>query len=136
SREAGWPLGLVFLDIDHFKALNDELGHAAGDRVLRTVARSIAGAVRESDLVSRWGGEEFMLVSACSDEAEIGQLSERVRRLVASSTTTIDGRRRGVTVSVGATPAAAADTRASLVGRADRAMYASKLAGRNRTTIL
>jgi diguanylate cyclase (GGDEF)-like protein len=98
------------------------------------VGRSITSALRESDLAARWGGEEFLVVTAASDELQILQLADRLRALVAASDTTIDGRQLGVTVSIGATLAAPADTVDTLVERADRAMYQSKTDGRNRTT--
>jgi diguanylate cyclase (GGDEF)-like protein/PAS domain S-box-containing protein len=134
-QEAGWPLGVLFVDIDHFKRFNDAHGHAAGDAVLGVVARSIANGLRESDLAARWGGEEFLVVTAAATELQILQIAERVRTLVAASDTSVDGRQLGVTVSVGAALATPADTVEALVARADRAMYESKAGGRNRTTL-
>lgn len=134
-QDAGWPLGLLFIDIDHFKQFNDTHGHAAGDAVLKVVARSIAGVLRESDVASRWGGEEFLILSAASEPAELFALAERIRAIVGASDATVDGARLSVTVSIGATLAEPADTVATLVERADRAMYTSKAEGRDRTSL-
>lgn len=135
-RKAGWPLAVVFVDVDRFKQFNDEHGHAVGDAVLTAAARSMAGAIRGSDIVARWGGEEFVVISTAATRAEIEVLAERIRNLVAASEVEIDGSRLGVTVSIGMTPARASDTVESIVERADEAMYSSKRAGRNRTTFV
>jgi diguanylate cyclase (GGDEF)-like protein/PAS domain S-box-containing protein len=136
AHEAGWPMGLLFVDIDHFKRFNDAHGHEVGDAVLRTVARSISSSLREADLVARWGGEEFVVLTTASNRSQIETLAARIRAVVAASDVDVGGERLGVTVSIGATRAAVDDTPATLVGRADRAMYMSKTSGRNLTTYL
>lgn len=133
-KEAGWPLGLLFADIDHFKRFNDEHGHAVGDEVLQVVGRSLTAGLRESDLAARWGGEEFVIVTAASDQEQIEALGRRLRSLVASSTIPVGGAQVNVTLSMGATLAGPADTVETLVARADAAMYLSKNNGRDQLT--
>lgn len=132
----GFPCGVLFVDIDHFKAVNDELGHSAGDGVLRAVAGTLRSAVRGADVVGRWGGEEFVVVLRAVDTQGLIEVAERVRVLVASGSVHIGRRHRRVTVSVGAALARPGETMESLVARADAAMYASKVAGRDRVTLV
>lgn len=134
--EAQWPLGILFVDVDGFKSFNDVRGHAVGDAVLRTVARSMAASLRESDLAARWGGDEFVVISAASDEAQLLALGERLRSLVTASSIEPEGRELGVTVSIGATLATGTDTDETLLARADHALYESKGHGRNQITIV
>ncbi|MGE0191635.1 MAG: diguanylate cyclase [Planctomycetota bacterium] len=137
ARRARRGLGLAVVDIDHFKAVNDELGHDLGDVVLREVARRLADALRETDLVARWGGEEFILllpeVEAGADEG-LGLAVERVRERVAAFPVELGGDRppRTVTVSIGLASLARGDQTADLMRRADQALYRAKRAGRNR----
>jgi diguanylate cyclase (GGDEF)-like protein/PAS domain S-box-containing protein len=125
-EEAGWPLGVLFADIDSFKQFNDRHGHAVGDDVLRVVARSLAGALRESDFAARWGGDEFVILSAASDQDQIERLGERIRSIVGASTVSVGDGKRSVTVSLGAALAVVGDTVETLVARADAAMYQDK----------
>ena len=129
------PLTLLALDIDHFKRINDTLGHASGDLVLRAVAGALAHGVRPADIVARLGGEEFLVCCPAVDEATALSLAERLRTAVAAlSTLATDGRTVArCTISIGVSRAfstrvdwqrAAAD--------ADRALYAAKAAGRDR----
>jgi diguanylate cyclase (GGDEF)-like protein len=121
-------------DIDDFKAVNDTHGHAAGDAVLRAAARALASAVRDTDLVFRYGGEEFaVLLPACSLE-DGKKVAERMRRSVAALSVDPGGGKPplSVTVSLGVgacTGAAGAD---SIVSAADEAMYRAKRGGKNR----
>jgi diguanylate cyclase (GGDEF)-like protein/PAS domain S-box-containing protein len=132
----GWPFGVLFVDIDHFKDVNDRHGHDVGDHALRTVAKTLAGNARSFDLVGRWGGEEFIVASVNVDEEKIKALGERFRALIgASQVTGTDGAIR-VTVSIGATLARPGDRVDTLVKRADELMYESKKAGRNRVTFM
>jgi diguanylate cyclase (GGDEF)-like protein/PAS domain S-box-containing protein len=135
ALEANWPLGILFVDVDEFKAFNDVRGHAVGDAVLRTVARSMAASLRESDLAARWGGDEFVVLSAASDRAQLGALARRLCSLVGASSAESGGEQLGITVSVGATLATPTDTDQTLLERADRALYESKVHGRNQITI-
>ena len=99
----GWPFGVLFIDVDHFKELNDREGHAAGDEVLHMVAATIAHNVRAFDEVSRWGGEEFLVVCPKIEPALLVSLAERLRALVATAAITGVDRSLRATVSVGAT---------------------------------
>ena len=135
-KEASWPLGLLFADIDHFKRFNDEHGHAIGDEVLQVVGRSLTAGLRESDLAARWGGEEFVILTAASDQEQIETLGRRLCSLVAASTISVGGDQLSVTLSMGATLAEPSDTVETLVERADAAMYTSKSNGRDQLTYM
>jgi len=131
----GWQFGLLIVDIDHFKAVNDKHGHKFGDRVLASVAATIHGATRAGDVVARWGGEEFAVLVESSGEAGLAETAERLRVLVAQSETRFEGIRVKVHVSVGGALALAEDTAETLFSRTDAAMYSAKHAGRNRVEI-
>jgi len=126
----GNDLGLVRVDIDHFKAINDEHGHQAGDRVLREVARRLGDAVRGGDLLARWGGDEFVAILPSTDRAGALRAAERLRAAVAESPVGVDEIATAVTVSVGWAHWIG-DTPGDLLARADQALYAAKDAGRN-----
>jgi len=133
----GRPLCVAFVDIDHFKAVNDSYGHAAGDTVLRGVAQTIAENLRASDLIGRYGGEEFMLILTETDVEEGAALSEKLRELVERKRFAIEGNDAlSVTVSVGIAGGAGQQLRMeTLVRDADAAMYSAKSLGRNQTYI-
>jgi diguanylate cyclase (GGDEF)-like protein len=133
ARRDGLPVTLMLADVDHFKRVNDGHGHQAGDRVLAEVARVIAGALREPDLLARWGGEEFVALLTSADPAEARRVAERVRRAVETHAVTIDGQPLAVTLSFGLAGVTDGDLNASM-RHADRALYASKRSGRNRVT--
>ncbi len=130
-----WPFGVLFIDVDHFKSINDSFGHAAGDDVLRGTAQTLVSGLRSSDLVCRWGGEEFVVVVKNVNRAQIAGIAEKVRSFVAQSCIPTDYGLLGVTISVGATVGRSDDSVASLIDRADKLMYASKQGGRNRVTL-
>jgi diguanylate cyclase (GGDEF)-like protein len=132
----GWPFGVLFVDIDHFKDVNDRFGHDVGDQALRSVAKTLAGNARSFDLVGRWGGEEFLVASVNVDEEKIRLLGERFRALIGSSRVASNAGPINVTVSIGATLAREGDRVDTLVKRADELMYESKKAGRNRVTFM
>ncbi len=126
---------ILLLDIDHFKAVNDTHGHAAGDDVLRELAARAIGCVRSVDLVARLGGEEFVVVMPEIDLAVATAVAERLRQAVAGRPFTIreSGEALRMTVSIGAAAAAGpGDTRDQLLKRADDALYRAKAEGRNR----
>ncbi len=137
ASRSGKPLGILLIDIDHFKRVNDEHGHAVGDECLKQVARAIRQhAKRSIDLVARYGGEEFCAVMPGIDAREAMLIAERLREQVASTPFEVDGRRMGVTVSLGVccrVPSSAEDAHLMLK-QADAALYASKRGGRNRVT--
>lgn len=127
----GWSFGLLFVDLDHFKELNDRQGHLAGDEVLHMVAATIAHNVRAFDEVSRWGGEEFLVICPKIESDLLVSLAERLKALVATAAVIGEGRVLRSTISVGATLAQPGDTPESLVARADKLMYAAKANGRD-----
>ena len=127
--ERGAPLAIVAMDIDHFKHVNDEFGHAVGDVVLAEVARRTLAAARGRDSLFRVGGEEFLLLLADTSGPDAVALAERVRAAIARAPFTEAGE---VTASFGVAVARAGEDLATLTARADRALYAAKAAGRNR----
>jgi diguanylate cyclase (GGDEF)-like protein/PAS domain S-box-containing protein len=130
----GWPFGVLFVDVDRFKEINDRHGHETGDAVLRTVASTLRSAARALDLVGRWGGDEFVAILPHTAGERLAAVAERYRALVHASPVAVGESRLTITVSIGATTAQRADSADSLLARADALMYASKLAGRNRVT--
>jgi two-component system cell cycle response regulator len=135
SKSRGRELSLLILDIDFFKSINDTYGHDAGDDVLREFGRRLRKAVRGIDLVSRFGGEEFVVVMPETDMGTAFAVAERIRERIAALPFPIAGRTREVpvTISIGiAQLMGADDTSDSLLKRADRALYAAKRDGRNR----
>lgn len=134
-RRTKRDFGLLFLDIDHFKAVNDTHGHTVGDKLLRVVGSTIRHGSRAYDLPSRWGGEEFVIVAPNIDAEALLALAERHRVLVASSSINVGDGRLGATVSIGGSVVRADDQRHDLIQRADHFMYQSKDAGRNRVMI-
>lgn len=132
----GIPFGIVFMDIDHFKNFNDAYGHDVGDEVLIMVSKSLKSAIRTSDIVGRWGGEEFIAIFTGIGLEEIETISENMRKFVEMSSLREEHDTLGVTISLGGTVVRALDTVESIVKRADQLMYKSKNAGRNKSTIL
>jgi diguanylate cyclase (GGDEF)-like protein/PAS domain S-box-containing protein len=132
----GWQFGLLVVDIDNFKAVNDEFGHAFGDAVLVGVARTLEGAVRAGDMVARWGGEEFAVLVEASDAAGLAETAERLRALVAQSEVRHEAVVLTVHVSAGGSLASGDDTAESLFERADGALYSAKRDGRDRIAIV
>jgi len=134
ARRFGQRLGLVVLDIDLFKSINDTHGHAAGDAVLKEVARRIAGAIRNVDRAARIGGEEFALVLVQSDRGAALEVARRAIAAVAQSPVSAGvGLHLRVTISAGVAELPSdASGAAGLFASADRALYAAKAAGRNR----
>ncbi len=130
-------LSVAFVDIDHFKSVNDTYGHAAGDIVLRGVAQTIQANLRASDQVGRYGGEEFMLLLTETDVEEGANLTEKLRTLVARQTHEIlPGQNVSVTISIGIAGGKGGALRTdTLVRDADAAMYSAKSLGRNQTYI-
>ncbi|MBN2308950.1 MAG: sensor domain-containing diguanylate cyclase [Candidatus Hydrogenedentes bacterium] len=135
-RHRGRPFGVLFIDIDHFKAVNDTYGHDVGDNVLRTVAATLTGSVRAEDCAGRWGGEEFVVLLRRLDGAQaLAPLAERCRALIERSDIPIEHGTITVTASIGGTCVRDDDTAESILKRADALMYRSKQEGRNRVTV-
>jgi diguanylate cyclase (GGDEF)-like protein len=133
GRRAAPPATLIYVDLDHFKRLNDSLGHAAGDSALRHVARLLEAAVRDGDLVARIGGEEFAVWLPRTPLAEGLEVAERIRHSVASTSWQWSGSPYPLRTSCGvaAYPQPIGDL-ANLRTAADAALYRAKEAGRNR----
>jgi diguanylate cyclase (GGDEF)-like protein/PAS domain S-box-containing protein len=134
-RGHGLHHGVLFVDIDRFKAVNDLHGHLVGDKVLTAVGRTMQANLRTTDFVARWGGEEFVAIVFNVDEARLAALAENIRVLVSRSTVIVDDAEINVTVSIGATLMRPDDDPDALVARADALMYRSKSDGRDRVTI-
>jgi diguanylate cyclase (GGDEF)-like protein/PAS domain S-box-containing protein len=129
------PFGVLFMDIDDFKIVNDRFGHEIGDRALQLVASTLNHNLRGDDAVARWGGEEFIALLAGVDRDGLLNAAEKLRTLVESSPVLVGKKAIPLTISVGATMLRLEDDPASLLRRADQYMYASKNGGRNRVTI-
>ena len=134
AQRFGTPVSLVLCDLDHFKAINDKHGHEAGDAALRTVARVLRGALRETDMLGRWGGEEFMAVLVDTHARPAIEVAERMRTAVSSAK--FDDLPGGATISLGVStvdkvtaPGAVWD---ALIKEADQLLYQAKKEGRNR----
>jgi diguanylate cyclase (GGDEF)-like protein/PAS domain S-box-containing protein len=135
-QSLGIPFGVLMLDLDLFKNINDTYGHSVGDSVLKMVAGTCQSAMRKNDFIGRWGGEEFVAILRGVSHLELRLIAEKVCKIVAQA-----GLKRGqdclkVTVSIGATMIAETDNAYTLIQRADRALYTSKREGRNRVTVL
>lgn len=129
EARAGSPGSLLLLDIDHFKRINDTFGHNVGDQTLQAMAGLLRGALRETDQVGRWGGEEFLVVLPGVDGHVALEVGRRLQQMVAWQPQVGV---RPITVSIGVTECALSDTLESGVARADEALYLAKAAGRNR----
>ena len=128
--------GLLFMDVDHFKQVNDNYGHHTGDEVLRMVANTLRYVLRATDTLGRWGGEEFLAVLyEIQNRDNLAHIAEKVRTLVEYSRLDEHGYVLNVTLSIGGTLLLPEDTPETLVRRGDRLMYKSKQSGRNRVTI-
>ena len=134
-RRYGWPFGILFMDVDGFKKINDVHGHDVGDRTLKMVAATMSNSLRSSDFLGRWGGDEFLAVVLNVREDQLLAIGNKLRALVEHSTINIGRTFQRVTVSVGATAADADDTMDTLLKRADNLMYRSKASGGNLVTI-
>jgi len=135
ARRGGEIVGLLMLDVDHFKRFNDTHGHQAGDEVLRSVAAALRSACRGSAFAARWGGEEFIAVGEFGSESAALALAEKVRRAIESESVAWDGQTLAVTASVGVAVCRPDESPAdaeALVAAADARLYDAKRAGRNR----
>lgn len=137
AQRLGYPLGLFMIDIDDFKLVNDTYGHLAGDDVLKSVANWIERSVRASDLVARFGGEEFVVVVVGCPEDELVVLAEKVRAAVEDVVVeAARPERKNVTVSIGAAYFGDVSMSAEdLISRADGALYDAKGSGKNRVVV-
>jgi diguanylate cyclase (GGDEF)-like protein/PAS domain S-box-containing protein len=135
NRRQKIPFGVIFIDIDHFKRFNDAYGHDVGDEILKCVANTLVSNSRPFDLYGRWGGEEFIgLVKNCT-AAELEAAGNRLRQLVENAYLMHQNEPLRVTISAGATVYREPESLDGLLKRADKLMYDSKRAGRNRLTV-
>jgi diguanylate cyclase (GGDEF)-like protein/PAS domain S-box-containing protein len=134
-RRYGWVFGVLFMDVDGFKRVNDTLGHDAGDLVLKMVARTLANSLRSFDIPGRWGGDEFIAVVTNVNADQLRSVADKVRSLVAESYIANESGTLRVTASIGAVLAQFDDSIESLVKRADKLMFASKAAGKNAVSV-
>lgn len=133
ARTEGKPFALLLIDVDHFKRINDQHGHQAGDRVLQQVAAILQNTVRSGDFVFRYGGEEFLVLLVEMDPQHAQRVAEKIRKRIASETLMIaGGEQLKVTVSIGVAMHDGHPDYQRLVNRADDAMYRAKQSGRNR----
>jgi diguanylate cyclase (GGDEF)-like protein len=124
--------GIIMLDIDHFKNVNDSFGHDAGDKVLKKLAQIIASAIRTSDFVARWGGEEFLICCTTIEETDLLPIAETIRKLVASS----DFEKvKQITTSLGCAAIVKGESISDLIKRSDIALYEAKNNGRNQSIV-
>ena len=133
QQQTGHPMSLVLIDIDHFKAVNDEHGHAAGDAVLRQFAEILHGVLRTSDLVGRWGGEEFLVVIPQSSPGIAELLVDRMRDALARASFDAVVPGLHITFSAGLSECAPGEDLHIAIDRADQALYRAKQDGRDRT---
>lgn len=131
-QRAELSFGILMMDLDHFKLVNDTHGHNVGDEVLRTVSRTLIEVSRPYDLVGRWGGEEFLALLPNIDRLNLFKVGERYRAMVERTRTECAQGDVCVTLSAGAASVRPGDSLESLVERADQQLYQAKEAGRNR----
>lgn len=127
------PLAAMLLDLDHFKRLNDTHGHLAGDEVLAGFADDLKSCLRQSDIICRWGGEEFIILLKGTDTDSAHGVAEKIRLLAEQHNYVFAHETLNVTVSIGISQLQPDDTLQSLIARADRALYSAKQNGRNQT---
>nr|WP_240956394.1 sensor domain-containing diguanylate cyclase [Wenzhouxiangella sp. XN79A] len=125
------PLGLLLMDVDHFKRVNDRHGHQVGDEVLKWLVELIAGALRDEDLLGRYGGEEFVVLLPDTEAVRVAEVADRVRRAIAGHALSIGRIEVPITVSVGCATLRPDDNIDTLLSRADDKLYLAKKAGRN-----
>jgi diguanylate cyclase (GGDEF)-like protein len=128
----GGSLCLALIDLDHFKMINDEYGHLAGDAVLRSLSDALSLELRSSDSFARYGGEEFVMTLIDTEHGEAREIIERIRRTAERTTTAYDGATLRCTVSIGAAPYQSGASIEAMFAEADAALYRAKASGRNR----
>jgi diguanylate cyclase (GGDEF)-like protein/PAS domain S-box-containing protein len=128
--------GILMIDIDHFKSVNDTYGHLVGDEILKIVANSLSSNVEKTGLVSRWGGEEFIAIIDVDNQDDLLKVAEKLRNVVLTSGYQLDsGKTISVSISIGGTLVNSDDDTKSLINRADENMYYAKQNGRNQSKI-
>lgn len=135
SENMGTKLGIAFIDIDFFKKINDSYGHRIGDDVLKMVSKTMSEGIRRSDIIGRWGGEEFIFIIDNTNEYELERVTEKLRMLVENSGLRHPEKEIKVTISIGASIYKAGETAEDIISRTDKLLYESKKNGRNRVTL-
>lgn len=131
ARRHQTPLSLIALDLDHFKRINDTLGHDAGDQVLQRVVNTMLDTIRSSDMVFRFGGEEFTVLLTNTNKKGAMQLAQRIRKQIEINSIKLNEKKIFITASLGIACLSADDSEKSLFRKADKALYKAKSAGRN-----
>lgn len=131
----GLPCGILFIDIDHFKNVNDTYGHEVGDKALALVARTLSHALAGSSIATRYGGEEFVVLEPEADLVSLTATAERLRAMVATSRMMAGGHRVKLAISLGGILLAKEEDPEAALARADSCLYAAKTAGRNRVVM-
>lgn len=136
ARRYGISFGILFIDVDHFKEINDQYGHDIGDQVLKMVANTLLKSSRSYDLIGRWGGEEFIvLIPYIDDKKCLYAIANKYRMLVAMSGFSHNKNKLRTTISIGGTICQKDDIVETLIKRTDELMYKSKISGRDQVTI-
>jgi len=136
AQRQGTSFSIMMVDVDHLKTVNDRLGHDAGNDLLRRVVDGIRRGTRSTDVVGRYGGDEFVVLLPDTDEPTAGDVADRIRRAIANSAFDVDGEQVSTTVSIGlASYIDPQMTHNDLLSRADRALYRSKAAGRDQVQV-
>lgn len=134
SQRDGTPVTLLLCDVDHFKRVNDERGHAVGDEVLMAIARMLGQNLRDGDVVARWGGEEFVALMPASPLDKACATAERIRAAVQATPLEVDATPLALTLSFGVAQVHGVQDLHAAIARADKALYDAKNAGRNRVS--
>jgi len=134
-KRFGEPLSLVVWDVDHFKRINDRLGHQAGDKVLKVIAKKLAEGIRETDFLARYGGEEFVMLMPGADLDGARRASDKLRERIARTPFRFKGQPLEITLSAGIAQFHRGDDPRAVFERADAALYRAKEAGRNRCEV-
>lgn len=125
----------MILDLDHFKDINDTYGHCAGDAVIKALSRTLIETMRDSDIICRWGGEEFVVLMSEIDIEEAANLANRIKLLFAGNSVYVSGQQISTTVSIGVTAFTGQPGIEALIHEADQALYQAKESGRNRVVV-
>ncbi len=134
-EQFGRSIGLLMIDVDHFKHVNDSYGHLTGDLVLKAICNTLRLCLRPGDIVGRWGGEEFVVIAMDVNVEALGVFAERCRMLIAQTSVPVNNHLVQVTGSIGATLISHGDSAISAIQRADTLLYKSKMSRRNRITL-
>jgi len=135
SKRRGKELAAIMFDIDYFKQVNDSYGHPTGDVVLKTLSQTVKNQIRESDILFRWGGEEFLILLPECEQEKALELAENIRHAVEQHQVTFAGKTLSVTISLGVAKMLDEDNEEDLINRADKALYKAKEKGRNRVEL-